>query len=200
MIIALVESLLTFLINDLRRLRPLFVGSFRRRAEPPEPSASPVPLPIGHVLLGHVLPWAAAPGTDSHPENGQTIETESNPSAEPGRPLVLTASDRAKHMLVLGQSGSGKSSLMYRLIQADLEQGRACCVIDSGAGDIMDHVLAQVAGVVTPRPSREGSWSWICARRLGYSRSTRWPGLETPTPAPSGCWIRSTSIGRQAGE
>jgi hypothetical protein len=51
--------------------------------------------------------------------------------------------DRARHMYVLGKSGSGKSRMLELLIKSDLEQGQGICVIDPH-GDMIDSVLKMV--------------------------------------------------------
>ncbi|MBU6389714.1 type IV secretion system DNA-binding domain-containing protein, partial [Patescibacteria group bacterium] len=48
--------------------------------------------------------------------------------------------DRARHMYVVGKSGSGKSKLLELLIKNDLEAGRGMCVIDPH-GDLVENVI-----------------------------------------------------------
>lgn len=51
--------------------------------------------------------------------------------------------DRARHMYVIGKSGSGKSKLLELLIKSDLENGQGLCVIDPH-GDLVDAALRLV--------------------------------------------------------
>lgn len=51
--------------------------------------------------------------------------------------------DRARHMYVIGKSGSGKSRLLEQFIKSDIEQGRGLCLIDPH-GDVVDSVLSLV--------------------------------------------------------
>lgn len=51
--------------------------------------------------------------------------------------------DRARHMYVIGKSGSGKSRLLELLFKGDIEQGQGICVIDPH-GDLIDNALTFV--------------------------------------------------------
>ncbi len=51
--------------------------------------------------------------------------------------------DRARHMYVIGKSGSGKSRLLEQFIKSDIEWGRGLCLIDPH-GDVVDSVLSLV--------------------------------------------------------
>lgn len=48
--------------------------------------------------------------------------------------------DRARHMYVIGKSGSGKSKLQEQLIKNDIESGQGVCVIDPH-GDLIENVI-----------------------------------------------------------
>lgn len=47
-----------------------------------------------------------------------------------GKPVSLAISDRLLHLYVVGQTGTGKSTLIKNLAQADAVEGRGFCVID----------------------------------------------------------------------
>ncbi len=51
--------------------------------------------------------------------------------------------DRLRHLYVIGQTGTGKTSFMKTLIEADIKAGRGVCFIDPHGNDILD-VLAAV--------------------------------------------------------
>lgn len=51
--------------------------------------------------------------------------------------------DRARHMYLIGKSGSGKSKLLELLVKSDIETGQGFCVIDPH-GDLADTVLKMV--------------------------------------------------------
>jgi hypothetical protein len=51
--------------------------------------------------------------------------------------------DRMRHMYVLGQTGTGKTVFMKRMIIQDIENGDGCCFIDPHGSDIVD-ILANI--------------------------------------------------------
>lgn len=55
----------------------------------------------------------------------------------------LAPLDRARHLYVVGQTGTGKTSFMKTLIQQDIQAGNGVCFIDPHGNDILD-VLASV--------------------------------------------------------
>lgn len=59
------------------------------------------------------------------------------------RPLCLNGRDARQHLLVLGPTGVGKSTLLLNVILQDLEAGRGLVVIDP-KGDLVEDVLARV--------------------------------------------------------
>lgn len=59
-------------------------------------------------------------------------------------PLVITPEQRARHLYVLGATGSGKTNLILQLLAQDLAEHRSVAVIDL-RGDLVDRVLARLA-------------------------------------------------------
>lgn len=55
----------------------------------------------------------------------------------------LLPDDRRRHLLIEGKTGMGKSTLLHRLIAADIAAGRGVCLIDPH-GDLCDSLLATV--------------------------------------------------------
>ena len=51
--------------------------------------------------------------------------------------------DRARHLHIIGKTGTGKSTLLFNLIQSDLLQGRGVALVDPH-GDLADSVIASV--------------------------------------------------------
>jgi len=45
-------------------------------------------------------------------------------------PIGITDKERAKHMYIIGQTGSGKSTIIYHMAKADIEKGRGVAVLD----------------------------------------------------------------------
>lgn len=57
--------------------------------------------------------------------------------------VKITDEDRLRHFYIIGQTGTGKSSLLKNLIIQDIEKGNGVCFIDPHGVDILD-VLANV--------------------------------------------------------
>ena len=55
----------------------------------------------------------------------------------------LAPEDRLRHLYVIGQTGTGKTSFMKTLIEQDIKNGEGVCFIDPHGNDILD-VLASV--------------------------------------------------------
>lgn len=58
------------------------------------------------------------------------------------RPAALSEEDRSRHMYVIGQTGTGKSTFAARMALHDIHAGRGVCVIDPH-GDLVDDILAR---------------------------------------------------------
>lgn len=82
-------------------------------------AAAPVGLPNSGLLLG----------TNTY--RGQTTEVR------------LAPEDRLRHLYVIGQTGTGKTSFMKTLIEQDIKAGNGVCFIDPHGNDILD-VLASI--------------------------------------------------------
>jgi hypothetical protein len=60
-----------------------------------------------------------------------------------GVPVMLDAEERRRHLYIIGQTGTGKSTLMLNLIQQDLMAGQGLALLDPH-GDLAESVLAHV--------------------------------------------------------
>ncbi len=74
-------------------------------------------------------------------------------------PVALTPEQRVRHMHVIGASGTGKSTLLFNLIKADIENGQGVAVLDPH-GDLVERILGivpetRVGDVVLLDPSDE---------------------------------------------
>lgn len=58
-------------------------------------------------------------------------------------PFGLLRTDRARHLYVVGKSGTGKSKLLELLISTDIKEGKGVCVMDPH-GDLVDAVIKHV--------------------------------------------------------
>ncbi len=61
-----------------------------------------------------------------------------------GFPAVLPMAERRKHLLTLGKSGFGKTTIGLGLIQTDLDEGRGLCVAGTETELFRDHLLPRV--------------------------------------------------------
>jgi len=58
-------------------------------------------------------------------------------------PIRIKTDDRRRHMYIIGQTGTGKTTLMKNLMVQDIAQGAGCCVIDPHgdfAQDMLQHI------------------------------------------------------------
>lgn len=60
-----------------------------------------------------------------------------------GRPEGLEASDLLRHLYILGKTGSGKSTVLLRLLRMWMEEGHGCAVIDPH-GDLVEDLLRRI--------------------------------------------------------
>jgi hypothetical protein len=84
---------------------------------------------------------AAAP-TDM-PESGTLLGINSHRGSE--KKIFVTPEDRLRHFYIIGQTGTGKTTLMKNMIIQDIQAGNGVCLIDPHGTDIED-----VLGAVPP--------------------------------------------------
>jgi DNA helicase HerA-like ATPase len=60
-----------------------------------------------------------------------------------GEPVMLDPEERRRHFYVIGQTGTGKSTLLLNLIRQDLVAGEGLALLDPH-GDLAELALAQV--------------------------------------------------------
>jgi hypothetical protein len=58
-------------------------------------------------------------------------------------PVYLTVDQRVRHTHIVGTSGTGKSSLLFNLIQQDIENGQGVAVLDPH-GDLVTQILGAI--------------------------------------------------------
>jgi hypothetical protein len=63
--------------------------------------------------------------------------------ASHGDPVMLDSEERRRHLYVIGQTGTGKSTLFLNLIQQDLVAGEGLALLDPH-GDLAEAVLAHI--------------------------------------------------------
>lgn len=59
------------------------------------------------------------------------------------QPIRLPADDRMRHMFILGQTGTGKSTMMESMVLQDIRAGHGLAVIDPH-GDMVDNILGKI--------------------------------------------------------
>ncbi|MEI8096899.1 MAG: DUF87 domain-containing protein, partial [Candidatus Moraniibacteriota bacterium] len=57
--------------------------------------------------------------------------------------VFMTPDDRLRHFYVIGQTGTGKTTLLKNMIAQDIMNGEGVCMIDPHGSDIQD-ILAMV--------------------------------------------------------
>jgi len=85
--------------------------------------------------------FAGAPAPLDLPQQGLQLGT--NTFRGQTAPVRIAPEDRLRHLYVIGQTGTGKTSFMKTLIEQDLKAGNGVCFIDPHGNDILD-VLASV--------------------------------------------------------
>lgn len=99
--------------------------------------------PLGLVVgwqFGHwqtAVSWAHAPGATvlGDHRQGRLFRVR--------RPYTVTPLERVKHMGVTGATGTGKSTLLRRMIVRDIRSGAGVCVIDP-KDDLVDRILGHI--------------------------------------------------------
>ncbi|MFT5849904.1 MAG: hypothetical protein ACI9H6_000730 [Patiriisocius sp.] len=77
---------------------------------------------------------AAAPS--EMPDSGTLLGTNSHRGAD--REVYISAEDRLRHFYIIGQTGTGKTTLMKNMIAQDIASGAGVCMIDPHGTDIED--------------------------------------------------------------
>ena len=60
-----------------------------------------------------------------------------------GRNIFLSDEDRLRHLYVVGQTGTGKSTLLKNIVVQDIEKGNGVCFIDPHGSDI-EEILSRI--------------------------------------------------------
>ena len=89
------------------------------------------------VLLRDAGLTKAAPGSVRQPPGVVIGDNEHNGDTVP---VYLNADQRVRHTHIIGSSGTGKSSLLFNLIQQDIENGEGVGVLDPH-GDLINQIL-----------------------------------------------------------
>ena len=82
-----------------------------------------------------------APPPDGLPASG-TLIGRSNFRGEV-KPVYITDEDRRRHVYLIGQTGTGKSTLLSNMIVEDINRGKGVAMIDPH-GDLVDSVIGRI--------------------------------------------------------
>ncbi len=77
----------------------------------------------------------------SLPSTGKVLGTSEGPAAR--RPVAISVEDARHHMHVVGETGTGKSTLFANLVLQDAAAGRSAVVIDP-KGDLVEAILGRL--------------------------------------------------------
>ncbi|MBP9852249.1 MAG: TraM recognition domain-containing protein [Candidatus Pacebacteria bacterium] len=116
---------------NLRELTSMFHFPWGIGSAPQLKSASAVEAPAPHELTGN------APGT----QEGALIGVNRYRGLE--TPIHFNPEDRLRHFYVIGQTGTGKTTLLKNMIVQDIKAGHGVCFIDPHGTDIQD-IMAQI--------------------------------------------------------
>jgi CheY-like chemotaxis protein len=75
------------------------------------------------------------------PESGCLLGAKRGAGAT--SPIRITEEDRRKHVYILGQTGTGKSTLLSTMILSDIREGRGLCLLDPH-GDLVEFILPRI--------------------------------------------------------
>jgi hypothetical protein len=78
----------------------------------------------------------ASPSPSDLPESGLLLGVNRSRGAE--KSIFMTEEDRLRHFYVIGQTGTGKTTLLKNMIAQDIARGNGVCLIDPHGLDIMD--------------------------------------------------------------
>lgn len=94
--------------------------------------------PPGDVLSPHlkVSRSATAPAPVGLPHEGTLLGV--NRDRNKTSNIFITPEDRLRHMYVIGQTGTGKTTLLKNMITQDIINGKGVCMIDPHGSDIQD--------------------------------------------------------------
>ena len=84
---------------------------------------------------------SSAPAPADLPHDGTLLGI--NKYRGESREIRMTKADRVRHLYVLGQTGTGKTTLLKNMIVEDIKAGKGVCFIDPHGSDVQD-ILANI--------------------------------------------------------
>ncbi|MGW0891515.1 type IV secretory system conjugative DNA transfer family protein [Saccharopolyspora sp. NPDC002578] len=132
-----------------RRLHKPVRALVRRRLWKGDLLSVPELAAVAHLPTDEAVPGVARAGAravpppPNTPTEGELIRPVGISDTGHARPVGLQVSDARHHLHILGATGSGKSTMMARMILADAEHGRGAVVIDP-KGDLITDVMQRL--------------------------------------------------------
>lgn len=124
--------------NWLENSEILSIGEAACAFRLPGPPANDLSfLPVRrHRSVPAILPY------HYHPRNSD-LSLFINEHQGMGQPIQMGTEDRMRHMFIVGQTGTGKSTLMESMILQDIIAGKGIAVVDPH-GDMVDNILGKI--------------------------------------------------------
>lgn len=88
-----------------------------------------------------VQSWRMRPPPPELPEEGTKLGVSWYRGLE--RPVRVSAEDRKRHQYVVGQTGTGKTTLLKTMVLDDMRKGRGLCLVDPH-GDLFSDLLGKI--------------------------------------------------------
>ena len=132
----LAEKAFSFRQFDTKKALPLALNELAVMAH----------FPGGGVQSAHQFKQShsqTAPAPTAMPESGTLLGINRHRNVE--KQIYITDEDRLRHFYIIGQTGTGKTTLMKNMIVQDILRGDGVCMIDPHGTDIED-----VLGAVPP--------------------------------------------------
>jgi hypothetical protein len=82
-----------------------------------------------------------APAPLDLPESGIFLGVNKHQNLE--KNIYMSPADRLRHFYVIGQTGTGKSTLLRNMIDQDIKNGEGVCFIDPHGSDVQD-ILSRI--------------------------------------------------------
>jgi len=98
-----------------------------------------LPLPGNNGLPGLPLAYPYIP--KGLPANGAVLGFKQTDQGKFS--IRISEADRDKHLYVLGQTGTGKTTLLYSMAMSDIREGRGVCVLDPH-DDLHEKLIARI--------------------------------------------------------
>ncbi len=102
-------------------------------------------LPLSHIESPYIK-WVKtkeAPPPSELPDSGLVLLGEAVYRGEKKEIHISSREDRRRHFYIIGQTGTGKSTLLREMIRQDMEKGEGVGVIDPH-GELVEHTLANI--------------------------------------------------------